>query len=59
MLHYTRNIYEPNNDIWASPFFESTWNEIGKLCDKTKIICRGLSCSTKYNDKFGDNAELH
>ena len=54
------NIYAPNADDLASPFFGSTFKELGKLPKKTKIIAGDFNVViNKDNDKLGGNSELH
>ena len=54
------NIYAPNTDTLASPFSESTFKELGKLHNKTKIIAGEFNKILNTDtDKMGGNSELH
>ena len=54
------NIYGPNTDTSASPFFESSFKELGKLPSKTKIIAGDFNVVLNTdNDKLGGKEELH
>ena len=54
------NIYAPNTDDLASPFFESTFKELDKLPNKTKIMAGDFNVVLNTeNDKLGGNPELH
>ena len=54
------NIYAPNTDDLASPFFESTFKELDKLPNKTKIMAGDFNVVLNTEiDKLGGNPELH
>ena len=54
------NIYGLNTDASSFPFFESSFKELGKLPNKTKIIAGDFNIILNTdNEKFGGNAELH
>ena len=54
------NIYTPNTDSLASLFFESTFKDLGKLPNKTKIIVGNFNVILNTNnDKLVGNSELH
>ena len=54
------NIYAPNTDDLASTFFESTFKELDKLPNKTKIMVGDFNVVLNTeNDKWGGNPELH
>ena len=54
------NIYAPNTDDVASPFFECIFKELGKLPNKTKIMAGDFNVMLNTeNYKLGGNPELH
>ena len=60
IILHSSNIYAPNSDTLAFPFFESTFKEFGKIPNKTKIIPRDINVVLNAdNDKLGGNSELH
>ena len=51
------NILEPSTDDLASPFFESTFKELGKLPNKTNIIAGDFNMVVNTDsDKLGGNS---